>query len=150
MDRLPRPAARILLVDPAGRLLMFRFDPGDDRPPFWCTPGGAVDPGETFEQAARRELFEETGIQADPGPELLRRQFDFTTLEHVEVTADERYFLVHTETTEIDSAGHTELEKRVMQQWRWIAPEDLALLGEAFFPEDLAEIISRISQGVQA
>lgn len=145
MSRIPRPAARILLIDSQGRLLLFRFEPGDGRPAFWCTPGGAVDPGESFEQAARRELLEETGIVAEPGPELFRRSYDFLTLDRVEVTADERYFLVETEVTEIDLAGHTELEKRVMQQWRWIAPEDLATLGEAYFPEDLSDIMARIA-----
>ena len=39
--RRPRPAARILLVDGLGRVLLFRFTPAD-RPPFWVTPGGAV------------------------------------------------------------------------------------------------------------
>ena len=51
----------ILLVDSAGRVLLFRFTPAD-RPPFWCTPGGAVDAGETYPEAARRELREETGF----------------------------------------------------------------------------------------
>ena len=65
-ERKPRPASRILLTDPAGRVLLFRFTP-DDRPPFWCTPGGALDPGESYEQAARRELREETGLDLDCG-----------------------------------------------------------------------------------
>ena len=53
MSLAERPAARILLMDPAGRVLLFRFDAAD-RPPFWATPGGAVDPGESYEEAARR------------------------------------------------------------------------------------------------
>ena len=144
MSRTPRPAARILLIDAQGRVLLFRFTPEDGRAPFWCTVGGAVDPGESYEEAARRELYEETGIVADPGPEIFQRQVDFLTIEGIEVTADERYFLVRTSGQNIDSAGHTDLERRVMQQWRWVAPTDLATLGEQYFPEDLNDMLQEV------
>ncbi|HEX4694412.1 MAG TPA: NUDIX domain-containing protein [Sphingomonas sp.] len=145
MTRTPRPAARILLVDDLGRVLLFRFTPGDGRAPFWCTPGGAVDPGESYEAAARRELYEETGILADPGPEVLRREVEFLTIEGIEVSADERYFLVRTRAREIDIGGQTELERRVMQQWRWFTPADLAAHPEMIYPEDLGDILREMA-----
>lgn len=144
VTRVARPAARIVLLDAAGRVLLFRFDP-PDRPPFWCTPGGAVDPGESYAEAARRELGEETGIEADPGPEVARKIAEFITIEGVPVIADERYFrLVLPPTFDpeaIDTAGHTELERQVMRAWRWFDRDALTSLEEAYYPEDLADLL---------
>jgi len=139
-----RPAARILLLDPDGRVLLFRFVP-DGRSPFWATPGGALEPGESYAQGARRELIEETGIDADPGPEVARRVVQFTTLEGVPVEADERFFLVRASDAAIDTAGHTDLERRVMTSWRWFDAASLAALDERFFPVDLMDIIAAAS-----
>ena len=139
MSRALRPAARIILRRPDGRILMFRFAT-DDRPPFWCTPGGALDPGESYEDGARRELFEETGIIAEPGPEIAQRLVEFITLEGVPVFADERYFLIDTDVEDICIDGHTELERRVMQSWRWFAANELADWPERLYPDDLAEL----------
>lgn len=138
--RVPRPSARILLLDAADRILLFRFDPAG-RQPFWCTPGGAVDPGETFAAAARRELLEETGIAADPGAEVARRLAEFVSLEGVAVAADERYFLVRVDAPEIVTHGHTALERQVIRSWRWFPRDALDAGGEAIFPQDLAELL---------
>lgn len=139
--RTPRPAARILLVDGEGRVLLFRFTP-TDRPPFWVTPGGALDPGETYETAARRELLEETGLDRDPGEQVARRVVDFVSIEGVPVTADERYFRVDVDMVEIDDAGHTPLERQVMRGWRWFERTEIAAHPEPIYPVDLLDLLA--------
>ena len=143
MTRAPRPAARILLLDRQDSVLLFRFTPGD-RPPFWCTPGGALDPGESYAEAARRELREETGLDLDCGPQILQRHVEFITIEGVPVSADERYFLVRADSAEIETGGHTALEQRVMTRWQWFSRAELCTLDEPYFPEDLADILDRM------
>lgn len=140
MNRVQRPAARILLLDAQDRVLLFRFDAGD-RPAFWGTPGGAIDPGETYEDAARRELREETGLDLDCGAEIHRRVVEFVTLEDIAVIADERYFIVRTDDCTIDTASHTDLERRVMQEHRWFTLAEIRDWPETIFPEDLAEML---------
>lgn len=138
--RKPRPAARVLVIDPETRLLLFRFVPPVGTP-FWATPGGACDPGEGYAAAARRELMEETGLDLDPGCEVARRHVEFTTLEGIEVAADERYFLVRTDSANVTYDGHTELERRVMTEHRWWALDELKSTCETVFPEDLADLV---------
>jgi 8-oxo-dGTP pyrophosphatase MutT (NUDIX family) len=111
------------------------------RPPFWVTAGGECEPGETFEDAARRELFEETGITADPGEQIARMTPEFVTVEGEPVQADERFFLVQVDEARVDTAGHTELERALMTQHRWFTLDELESWHEAVFPVNLAEMI---------
>ena len=141
MARIPRPAARILLVDGEDRVLLMRFTP-DDRPPLWCTPGGAVDPGESYAQAARRELWEEVGLDLDCGPEVAQRTCEFLTFERVEVIADERYFRVDIDRHEVRAGALTDLEQRVLAGSRWFARAELADWPETIYPADLEQLLS--------
>lgn len=138
-----RRAARILLFDPAGRLLLFRFNPAGSAP-FWCTPGGECDPGEAVRDAAVRELWEETGLvpadYGDPGPEVRRIVADFTIFTGEEITADERYFRVVAPHSRVETGGHTELERAVMQEHRWFTRTELAGWHETVFPQDILDM----------
>ncbi|WP_174292658.1 NUDIX hydrolase [Sphingomonas bacterium] len=145
-ERVPRPAARILLVDGRGRVLLLRFTPAD-RPPLWCTPGGAVDPGESYAEAARRELWEEVGLDRDCGPEVAQRTAEFLTFEGVEVIADERYFRLDIDAHEVRAGALTALEQQLLDGWRWFAAEELAVLEEAYFPADLATLLEETRPG---
>lgn len=138
--RRVRRAARLLVLDPADRLLLFRFEV-QGRSPFWAAVGGECDPDEPFELAARRELFEETGLSADPGSEFAARSYDFTSLEGEAVTADERFFRVRAAHARIDTAGHTALEREVMQQHRWFTRAELGAWPEQIFPADLLDLL---------
>jgi len=142
---LERPSARLLVIDPRGRVLLFLFEHKEgplDGKRFWATPGGALDAGETFSEAACRELEEETGIAlADPGPEIAQRLATFQLSDGQAVYADERYFLIRVEHATISSKGWTELERQVMAKHKWWSADELSASDEVFFPEDLHDIL---------
>jgi ADP-ribose pyrophosphatase YjhB (NUDIX family) len=60
----PRPSVAVLCRNEAGEILLVlrRVNPGAG---LWCLPGGFMEMGETVQQAALRELKEETGLEAD-------------------------------------------------------------------------------------
>jgi len=62
---LSRPVAvvRLIVPDASGRVLILRRAPGTTDGGRWCLPGGKVDYGDTVEQAAVRELQEETSLR---------------------------------------------------------------------------------------
>jgi 8-oxo-dGTP pyrophosphatase MutT (NUDIX family)/GNAT superfamily N-acetyltransferase len=67
-------------------LLQLRADTGK-----WGIPGGAMEPGESFEETARRELYEETGLR-------------LKTLTCLDVLAGEKYYFQYPNGDEIHNA----------------------------------------------
>ena len=66
-QRIRRTSARVLPVSPLGEVLLLQArDPAYPDDWHWVSIGGAVEPGESLEEGALRELREETGIVVSP------------------------------------------------------------------------------------
>ena len=61
-ERVPVEVAVGVLIDREGRFLLTSRPEGKVYAGYWEFPGGKLEPGETVEQALRRELQEELGI----------------------------------------------------------------------------------------
>jgi 8-oxo-dGTP diphosphatase len=97
----------------------------------WEFPGGKVHDGESSEQALRRELEEELGIEAEIGPEIFRLRHHYPD-RHVEVA----FFRV------TSFAG--EPGNRVFESIAWVRRGDLP--GYDFLEAD-RDLVARIARG---
>jgi 8-oxo-dGTP diphosphatase len=136
-----RPSARALITDPDDRLLLMRvrdavaLDASDPVTDYWITVGGGVEPGETFESAVVREIFEETGhVIHDPGPCIWRRRKSITDAAGVTRASDERYFWCPVPTAELSRANLTHSERSYIQEYRWWTVDDPGLGSIRIFP----------------
>jgi len=71
-SRYPEPTAGALIQDPEGRILLLKSHKFND---LYAIPGGHIELGETTEEALRREVREETGLEIHDVEFLLYQDF---------------------------------------------------------------------------
>ena len=150
-EPLYRPCVGIALFNAAGEVFV-----GEriDTPEAWQMPQGGIDAGEDIESAARRELYEETGvknaallqiapetIRYDLPPALLARKMWTTpyigqeqTWVAMRFTGDE---------SEIDLNAHAPAE---FNAWQWVAMEDTLDMIVPFKRDVYARVIAMFSE----
>lgn len=138
--RKSRRTVRVIMVDEDDRTLLFRdSDPGAPGTTWWVQPGGGIDPGETYQQTAVREVAEETGYDLDPaqlrGP-LAERHVVHGYSDQV-IDQDEVFFLAHVTHFELDLSGHTEEERLTLLDHRWWRRDEVAATAEIIWPDNL-------------
>ena len=133
LTRLVRQAVRVLPVDPAGRVLLLQcVKPDAPQDPFWVTIGGGLEAAETVREAAVRELWEETGIRADPaalwGP-VGAETVEFTWPPYA-IEQHQTYYLLDVEDTAVTFAHLEEVEVATTLSHHWWSLEELRSTSE--------------------
>ncbi|MFY1619825.1 NUDIX hydrolase [Micromonospora sp. WMMD736] len=143
----PRRAARVLLVDAAGRILLFHgFDPARPEHHYWFTPGGGLDGGESPASGAVRELAEETGLRVDPaelGEPVWSDATEFP-FDGDWYRQEQDFFLLRVPSWQVDTVGFTDVEQRSIADHRWWRPAELAASGERYYPPELPDLLARL------
>jgi 8-oxo-dGTP pyrophosphatase MutT (NUDIX family) len=157
-DDLPiveREVVRLVVRDREDRVLLFRTRElsAPELGAWWELPGGGVDPGETYVDAAVRELREEAGIAVSPeqvGPPTWRRigvfrHRDVRHLQH-EVVVEVR---LDGAGPRIDESGRLDYEREDYFDYRWWPSRDVSRSGEPFYPRSLPRLLARFLAGEQ-
>ncbi|MFC4534061.1 NUDIX hydrolase [Sphaerisporangium dianthi] len=138
-----RPAARIVCLDGAGRVLLIRWRDPIGGVVFWEPPGGGIDAGETPLEAARRELTEETGLPGDAVIDVwvpVERDYHWLGVHYVKV---EPFYLARfAATPAVSPAALTSEEQDVHIGHGWFTAAELAALPDLVEPPTLAEVIA--------
>lgn len=136
-----RRAARIVVVNSALQVLLFQYE--DYRGKWWATPGGGLEPSESFADAAAREAREEVGLTRLAMEPVWDRWTEFES-RGVLLRQEECYFLLRTEgsTLQFDDVRQAHEIEGILSA-RWWPLAQLRSTTELVFPEDL---VLRIDQ----
>ena len=143
---LERDAVRVVLTDGGGRVLLFHVLTPDQEPDgWWELPGGGLGPGESYLEAALREIREETGLLLDPAqvspPSWRRdttwvsrgkRRLQHEVVVHARVTADQPAII---------DGGRTPQEVEDFVTFRWWRVPDITGSQARFYPGRLPELL---------
>lgn len=143
LEPIDRDAVRALILDQTRRALLVQFR-DESGQVWWAAPGGGIDEREDVEQALRRELAEEVGLEDfELGPEIWRRKHTFAWDGRL-LRQSERFFLV--EVPQHEPAPRVDLAAELVYDVRWWTLEELDATTETLVPARLPELLRHVRE----
>ena len=145
-----RKSSRAIVLNNDNQIFLFQyhFDYLADSKSIWITPGGSLEEGESFEDALKRELFEELGVRWDKDcVEIYYRNPLYTLNTGETVQSIEKFFLIRVQEEQFSYANWTDSEKRRMLCGRWWSIEEIRQSEDEFFTGDIICILTELSDG---
>jgi len=146
-----RKSSRAIILNKKKQMFLFQyqFDYLADDEAIWITPGGGLEVGESFDDALKRELYEELGIQLKQSyKQVYYRNPIYTLKNGNQVQSEERFYLIYLNEETFLYDSWTESEKKRMLKGKWWSVEEIKLSSDKFFSEDILSIITNLSDGI--
>jgi 8-oxo-dGTP pyrophosphatase MutT (NUDIX family) len=139
-----RSNARVLLLNPENQILLLKAPHRG----VWLTVGGGIEAGESLEEAARREVAEETGFTAiELGPLVWRHKITVTGYTGELYRLTESFIVAHCGGGTPSRDGWDDVERRLITDMRWWSMDELRVTRDPIQPERLPELLPHVIGG---